>query len=91
MPSELDCHCTVGAGEPVAVVINVTGLPWQPLVSEGRLLVMTGVVPTATVTVVVFIQPNVLVPVTVYVVALEGLADTLAPVVAERPVAGLQL
>ena len=36
-------------------------------------------------------QPVALVPVTVYVVVVEGLAVTVAPVVAESPVDGLQV
>lgn len=44
---------------------------------------------TLTVTVPVLVQPEV-VPVTVYVVVLAGLAVTVAPVVADNPVAGDQ-
>jgi hypothetical protein len=42
---------------------------------------------TVTVTCAVAVQP-LAVPVTVYVIVEEGLAETLAPVVALRPVAG---
>jgi hypothetical protein len=48
-----------------------------------------GAVSTVTVTVDVELQPDV-VPVTVYVVVVAGVAVTLAPVVALRPVAGDQ-
>ena len=44
---------------------------------------------TVTVTVAVFTQPLLLVPVTVYVVVAAGLAVTDVPVDADRPVAGL--
>ncbi len=45
---------------------------------------------TVTVVVVVFTHPNALVPVIVYVVVPVGLAVTLVPVVALKPVAGDQ-
>ena len=38
----LTCHCTVGAGEPVAVVIKVTSLFLHANVSVGVFLVITG-------------------------------------------------
>jgi hypothetical protein len=44
---------------------------------------------TVTTTVAVFTQPEAAVPVTVYVVVPAGFAETVAPVVALRPVAGL--
>jgi len=43
---------------------------------------------TVTVTCAVAVQPLASVPVTVYVVVEEGLAETLAPVVVLSPVAG---
>jgi hypothetical protein len=43
---------------------------------------------TVTVTVALLIQPRLLVPVTVYVVVVAGLAVVLAPVVADSPVPG---
>jgi hypothetical protein len=46
---------------------------------------------TVTVTVVVDEQPDPSIPVTVYVVVVAGFAVTVAPVVALRPVAGLQV
>jgi hypothetical protein len=46
---------------------------------------------TLTVTVAVLEQPPATDPVTVYVLVEAGLAVTLAPVVADRPVAGAQL
>ena len=50
--------------------------------------VITGVGFTVTVTVVVPTQPAALVPVIVYVVVEGGFAETLAPVVADKPVEG---
>lgn len=46
---------------------------------------------TVTVTVFVFVQPFASVPVTVYVVVEVGFAVTMAPVVADKPVAGLHV
>jgi hypothetical protein len=46
---------------------------------------------TTTVTVVVPVQPTPLVPVTVYVIVLAGLAVTVPPVVEDRFVAGLHI
>jgi hypothetical protein len=46
---------------------------------------------TVSVAVVVFTQPAASVPVMVYVVVDAGLADTLEPVVALKPVAGDQV
>jgi len=48
---------------------------------------MVGAGFTLTITVAVLLQPAV-VPVTVYVTVPEGLAVTLVPVVADKPVAG---
>ena len=45
---------------------------------------------TVTVTVAVLSQPNELVPVTVYIVVVPGLAAMLEPVVADKPVDGDQ-
>ena len=51
----------------------------------------TGNALTVIVTVVVSLQPVPLVPMIVYVVGVVGCAETTLPVVALRPVAGLQL
>ena len=51
--------------------------------------VMAGDAFTDTLTVAVLLQPATLVPVTVYMVADEGPAVTLVPVVADNPVAGI--
>ena len=59
------------------------------LVAEGTLMVGNGL--TVTVAVVVPTQPAAEVPVMVYVVVEAGLAVTLAPVVALKPVAGDQV
>jgi hypothetical protein len=58
------------------------------LLAEGQ--VTTGRGFTTTVTVAVPEQAPV-VPVTVYVVVVAGLAVTVAPVVADKPVAGVQV
>ena len=62
---------------------QITGLPGFTDTTGG------GLGETATVTVFEFVQPAADVPVTVYVVVLAGLAVTTAPVVADKPVAGL--
>jgi hypothetical protein len=53
--------------------------------------VEVGIGLTFTVTVVVLLHPPAVDPVTVYVVVLVGEAVTVAPVVEERPDAGLQV
>lgn len=53
--------------------------------------VTVGVVLTVTVEVAVAVQPAAVAPVTVYIVEAVGLAVTVEPVVALRPVEGLQL
>ena len=52
-------------------------------------MVAFGAALTVTVTVEVPIPPNASVPITVYVVVVSGLATTVVPVVADKPVAGL--
>jgi hypothetical protein len=47
--------------------------------------------PTLISTVTVFVQPAADTPVMVYSVATAGLASTVAPVVADKPVAGLHV
>ena len=59
------------------------------LVEEGETVIAKADL-TVTVTVVVLTQPFAFVPVTVYVVVVAGLAVTEAPVVEDKPVAGLQ-
>ena len=65
----------------------VTLLPGQTdaVVTEANAVTPA---PTPANLVAVLIHPAVLVPVTVYVVLADGLADTDAPVAAERPVDG---
>jgi hypothetical protein len=63
--------------EPVQIAIL------EPALIAGKLF-------TVTVFAAVLLQPEALVPVTVYVVVIEGVAVTLAPLVAESPVAGNQ-
>ena len=72
---------------PVAVSV-VPVPPVQMATPEPALT--TGVVFAVTVTLPVLLQPLV-VPVTVYVVVVDGFAVTLAPVVADSPVDGAQL
>ena len=73
----------------VADPVSVRLLPLQRLVDEAVAVTDVGVVlTTVTVTVAVLLQDKVLVPVTVYVVVTVGEAETLEPVVAERPVDG---
>jgi hypothetical protein len=70
---------------PLAFRLSVcpaqNGLLFEALVNDG-----TGL--TLTVTVAVLAHPLLFVPVTVYVLVEDGLAVTLAPVVADRPVPG---
>ena len=55
------------------------------------IIVITGAGLTLTVTTVVLVQPVVAVPITEYVVVIVGLAITIEPVVALRPVPGEKL
>jgi hypothetical protein len=66
--------------------LSVTGIPVQ-VSTLGPALIASAVL-TVTVTVAKFEQPLLLVPVTVYVVVTVGLAITLVPVVADKPVPG---
>jgi hypothetical protein len=54
----------------------------------GELAVMVGSGFIVTVTLFVFVQPLASVPVTVYVVVVVGLAETIVPVVGDNPVEG---
>lgn len=65
-------------------------VPLQIVVEAGE-TVIVGVAFTVTVTVAVFVHPFASVPVIVYVVVVVGFAVTLAPVVDDKPVDGLQL
>jgi hypothetical protein len=69
--------------------VNVNVEPAQ----IGELLPAVGVgnAFTVTVTVPVLVQPAAVVPVTVYVIVEVGLAVTVAPVVDDKPVAGLHV
>ncbi len=69
--------------------VNETDCPLQITGALG-VAVITAVEFTVTATVVVLVHPLASVPVTVYVVVLDGLADTTAPLPEERPVEGLQ-
>ena len=71
------------------VAVNVVPVPPVHMATPEPALT-TGVVFTVTVTLALLLQPLV-VPVTVYVVVVDGFAVTLAPVVAESPVEGDQL
>ncbi len=71
---------------PTGVPDNAIALPTQPLTP---LAVTTGSGFTVTVTVFVSVQPEVFVPVTVYVVVVGGAAITVGPEVVFSPVAGL--
>jgi hypothetical protein len=72
---------------PVAVKVVLDPLQ---MVGLAAVAVMVGLGNTFTVTVVEFTHPLASVPVTVYVVFTSGLAVTVVPVVADKPVAGLQ-
>jgi hypothetical protein len=86
-----DCHSYVIGLAPLAstVEVNVAGVKapqfaWLVAMVPGSI--------TVTVTVAVFTQPVVVaVPVTIYVVVLSGVAITVAVLVADNPVDGLQL
>jgi len=68
------------------LAVKVAGDPAHML---GEFTVIVGFGFTVTVDVVVPVQPAAEVPVIVYVVVAAGLAVTLAPVVALKPVEGL--
>ena len=74
---------------PAGLPVNVTGAAFTQSGPTG-VIVTVGNGFTVTVTVAVLLHPAV-VPVTVYVVVAPGLAVTVAPVVADSPVAGDQL
>ena len=86
----------LGAHEQVYGVVPPTGVtvadpfvpPKQEIFTSTIESVAAGV--TVTVTVAVLIHPDAAVPVTVQVVVAAGLAETVAPVVALKPVAGDQ-
>ena len=67
------------------VAVNIVEEPLQIATPEPA--PMVGMALTVTVTITVLLQPLV-VPVTVYIVVDDGLAVTLAPVVADKPVDG---
>jgi hypothetical protein len=69
-----------GVPDPVKAIVD----PSQTAVGP----VIVGCALTVTVTVCVLVHPAAEVPVTVYVVVVAGLAVTVAPVVADNPVAG---
>ena len=73
----------------VVVALSVSVPPAHT--GEVLLAVISGAVVTVTVTVAVLVHPLASAPVTVYVVVTAGEAVTTAPVVADRPLAGLQL
>jgi len=70
------------------VAVNVAEAPEQMV---ALFTVTVGLGLTVTVAVAVEVQPAAEVPVIVYVVVAAGLAVTLEPVVADKPVAGDQL
>ena len=59
-PSVLTCHCTVGAGEPLAAAVNVTVAPEQNVPLDGFVLTI-GVPFTVSAAAVVVALPQVLV------------------------------
>ena len=71
------------------VAVSVVDEPLQIAMLEPPLIV--GNVFTVTVTLAVLLQPFELVPVTVYVLVVVGLAVTLAHVVQDKPVAGVHV
>ena len=71
------------------VAVSVVDEPLQIAMLEPPLIV--GNVFTVTVTLAVLLQPFELVPVTVYVLVVVGLAVTLAQVVQDKPVAGVHV
>jgi hypothetical protein len=68
------------------LAVSVADAPLQIETPEPALIAGNGL--TVTVTVALFVHPLLVMPVTVYVLVVVGLAITVAPVVAERPVAG---
>ena len=72
---------------PMAVKLTLSP---EQIVGDKGVTEIPGTLVTVTVTFALDVQPAE-VPVTVYVVVLAGLAVTIAPLVAERPLAGLQL
>jgi hypothetical protein len=63
----------------------------HPKEEDGVIVPPAGLAFTVIVTVAVLVHPFPAVPVTVYVVVVVGFAVTVAPVVEDKPVAGLQL
>jgi hypothetical protein len=72
------------------LAVSVVLLPLQ-MAEDPATAVTVGFVLTVTVTCAVFLHPFASVPVTVYVVVPAGVAVTVVPVVADNPVAGLQV
>lgn len=68
------------------LAVNVTAGDPIHIAADGTVTTGNGL--TVTIEVVVLTQPAALVPVMVYVVVAVGLAVTLVPVVALKPVAG---
>jgi hypothetical protein len=52
------CHCTVGAGVPLAAAVNVAVAPLQILLWFVGCVVTAGVVFTVSVAAVVFVEPQ---------------------------------
>ena len=71
-----------------ALALNVVDVPAQMVVALA-VIVAVGAFTTFTVTASVFTQPFASVPVTVYVVVLDGVAVTIAVFVTFKPVDGL--
>jgi hypothetical protein len=65
--------------------------PVHPGLTAGETVPPVGYAFTVIITVAVLVHPVPAVPVTVYVVVVVGVAVTVAPVVEDKPVAGLQL
>ena len=70
------------------VDVKVTGVPIQGVVLLAPAVIAGGAGFTVITTVLVAVQPAVLVPVTVYVVVVVGVAVTVSPVAADKPVLG---
>lgn len=83
------------AGAQVYVVapdaVSVLELPIHRLPVGDMLITAVGIVFTVTICVTCFVQPLEPVPVMVYVLVVVLLHVTEAPVVADRPVAGVQV
>src|SRR5438034_17779 len=58
-PSVESCHCTVGAGEPLAAAVKVTGVPAHTFWSVG-FVVTSGRVSTVSVAALVVAEPQLL-------------------------------